>query len=351
MGCSVVKEYNHRCFMPPHLEAKIGGEKSQKKTHQLHQTRREQQIHRLAQDKLTHSAQKKPKFYLYDARNKKTLPGTAVNSPRHSTDPSVRKAYDGAKLTVDFFRDVYGRNSLDGRGMDVVSTVHYGKKYPNAYWNGLQIVYGDGNGDYVSFVNDTDVIAHELTHAITDNSPADFEYEGQSGALNEFVSDVFGSQVKQFKNNENVNEADWYIGDFVINDQPDGRKQALRTMKDELAYDDKKLGKDSQPKRMSDFKDLPNDDDHDNGGVHDNSGIPNHWFYLMSTKLGEKSVVHSWEQPGHIVYEVLTNRSVGPKATFVEFANATIAAAEQMYQKNSDEYNATLWAWKQVEVL
>lgn len=351
MGCSVVKEYNHRCFMPPHFEAKIGGEKSQKKTQKLKETRRELQVHRIGLEKLAPSVQKNPKIYLYTAQNRKTLPGESVPSPKNSRDTSVKNAYNGAKLTVDFFKDVYGRNSIDNRGMDVISTVHFGKRYPNAYWNGEQMVYGDGNGEYVSFTSDIDVIGHEITHGVTDNSTADFEYEGQSGALNESVSDIFGSQIKQYSTKQDVNQADWLIGDFVIKDQPSGKKQALRTMKDELAYDDARLGKDDQPKRMSGFLKLPNDDDHDNGGVHSNSGIPNHWFYLLSMELGKKRTVYSWEQPGHIVYEVLTNGSVGPKASFVEFANATIAAATKLYQKDSDEYNATISAWKQVEVL
>lgn len=355
MGCSVANG-NQQCFMSPRFEAKIGGKKSrqnnQELSHQLRKERREEQVNRVSMEQLASNNQKTPKLKLYDARNKTSLPGSKVSSPDRSKDRNVLNAYNGAKLTVDFFKKIYDRNSLDNRGMDIISTVHFGKKYPNAYWNGKQIVYGDGNSHYVSFTNDIDVIGHELTHAVTDYSKADFVYEGQSGALNEAASDIFGSQLKQYSKNQNVKQADWLVGDFVINDKPDGEKQALRTMKAELAYDDEVLGKDDQVKNMSGYVELSNDEENDWGGVHMYSGIPNHWFYLLSMDLGEKQdVVHSWDQPGHIVYTTLMNGSVKPTASFVDFANATVATATSMYQKNSQEYNATLKAWKLVGVL
>lgn len=351
MSSSVVKEWKPQCFIPPHLEAKIGGDKSQQKSKVLRQSRKAQKVHKAASAINRPAAEKVPQFHIYTADNRKRLPGKEIRGTKITRDQNGNNALNGARLTVDFYKSVYGRNSIDGKGMDVDSTVHYGKRYANAFWNGEQMVYGDGDHEFLSFTNDLDVIGHEITHGVTDNSAADFVYEGQSGALNESVSDIFGSQIKQYSKKQDVNAADWLIGDFVLKDKSNGTKEALRTMTEKVAYDNAYLGKDDQPKRMGDYQDMPNDDDHDNGGVHINSGIPNHWFYLLSKNLGEKAVVHSWEQPGHIVYEVLTNGSVKPTASFTDFAQATVAAATRLYQKNSAEYNATLKAWKQVEVL
>lgn len=351
MSSSVVREWKPQCFIPPHLEAKIGGDHSYQKSQKLRQARSEQKVQKAASAINRPADEKVPQFHIYTANNRKSLPGTEINTKKIAKDHDGNNAFNGAKQTVEFYKTVYGRNSIDGHGMDVNSTVHYGRHYANAFWNGQQMVYGDGDHEFLSFTNDLDVIGHEITHGVTDHSAADLVYEGQSGALNESVSDIFGSQIKQYSKNQDVNSADWLVGDFVLKDKPNGAKEALRSMTEKAAYDNAYLGRDTQPKRMGDYHNMPNDEDHDWGGVHDNSGVPNHWFYLLSKNLGEKAVVHSWEQPGHIVYEVLTNGSVKPTATFVDFANATVAAATKLYQKNSAEYNATLKAWKLVEVL
>ena len=103
-----------------------------------------------------------------------------------------------------FSRDVFNRNSIDTRGMKLDSTVHYGEDYNNAFWNGTQMVYGDGDGEiFQRFTKSIDVIGHELTHGVTQYEAA-LEYEGQAGALNESFSDVFGSLVKQYSLKQTV---------------------------------------------------------------------------------------------------------------------------------------------------
>ncbi|MFV0340612.1 MAG: M4 family metallopeptidase, partial [Parachlamydiaceae bacterium] len=238
------------------------------------------------------------------------------------------------------------------------STVHFGVEYANAFWNGERMVYGDGSKrvGLVTFTRDLDVIGHEMTHGVIEHT-VDLQYQEQSGALNESISDDFGSMVKQFDLNQRAEDADFLIGDVMMPDKPGKTrkspavKQALRSMKDEVAYDNKVMGKDDQPKRMSAYKGLkdgevPNDEN-DWGGVHSNSGIPNHWFYLASMEVGG----YTWEKIGKVVYDVMDTRAIGPNATFVEFANATISSAQRLYGKEDSVVQSVRKAWKTTEVL
>ncbi|CAN5593734.1 hypothetical protein BH18THE1_BH18THE1_04570 [soil metagenome] len=164
--------------------------------------------------------------------------------------------------------------------MKLDSTVHYGEDYNNAFWNGTQMVYGDGDGEiFQRFTKSIDVIGHELTHGVTQYEAA-LEYEGQAGALNESFSDVFGSLVKQYSLKQKVDKADWLIGNGLFGSK--GRGIALRSMKRPgTAYDDPTIGKDPQPAHMKDYVKTTSD----NGGVHINSGIPIDLFTLPRWNL------------------------------------------------------------------
>ena len=138
---------------------------------------------------------------VYDARHKYELPGRLVRAegdPR-SKDPAVNEAYDGCGATYDLLAKVFSRNSIDDRGLRLESTVHYGRDYDNAFWDGRQIVFGDGDGDiFGRFTRALDVIGHELAHGLV-QFEAGLKYQGQPGALGESFGDVFGSLVKQYK--------------------------------------------------------------------------------------------------------------------------------------------------------
>jgi len=137
---------------------------------------------------------------IYDAHGTDTLPGRMVRAEGAPAvaDVEANEAYDGLGATYDFYADVYDRRSIDDAGMHLDATVHYGRRYDNAFWNGRQMVFGDGDGDLFNrFTISLDVIAHELTHGVT-GSEAKLVYLGQAGALNESISDVFGSLVKQY---------------------------------------------------------------------------------------------------------------------------------------------------------
>ena len=286
---------------------------------------------------------------VYDARNKQTLPGKLVRSEggAPSKDVAVNEAYDGAGSTYDFYSHVFQRNSIDGRGMRLDSTVHYGSKYDNAQWNGRQMVYGDGDGKlFTRFTAALDVIGHELTHGVTQYTAA-LDYQDQPGALNEHFSDVFGVLVKQYALKQTAAKADWLIGAGLLAKGVKG--VAIRSMKAPgTAYDDPVLGKDPQPAHMDAYVDLPDDEDprNDNGGVHINSGIPNKAFHLVATSLGG----NAWEAPGQIWDQTLT-QGLGPTSQFSDAAEATVAAAADLFGAGGSEEQAVQQAWEEVGVL
>jgi Zn-dependent metalloprotease len=279
---------------------------------------------------------------VYHARHAQALPGRLVRAegqPRVS-DAAVNEAYDGAGATYDLYAQAFGRNSVDDRGMRLDSTVHYGRGYDNAFWEGRQMVYGDGDGLlFRRFTVAVDVIGHELTHGVTQYEAA-LDYQGEAGALNESFSDVFGSLVKQRLRRQTAARADWLIGGGLFTAEVQG--VALRSMKAPgTAYDDPRLGKDPQPAHMRDYVDTPDD----NGGVHINSGIPNHAFYLVARTLGGAA----WKRAGMIWYVTLRDR-LRSTATFRDAARATHQVAAELYGQTSAQARAVRDAWKAVGV-
>jgi Zn-dependent metalloprotease len=251
----------------------------------------------------------------------------------------VNRAFDGFGHTRDFYQEVFDRDSLDGQGLRLNGYVHYGDAYNNAFWDGAQMVFGDGDGVlFTDFTKSLDVIAHELTHGVTEFTAA-LEYQDQSGALNESISDVFGSLVKQWANRQTAAQADWLIGAEVFT--PDMGGDALRSMKAPgHAYNSPALGRDPQPDNMSKYVNMTDD----NGGVHINSGIPNKAFYLTAVGIGG----FAWEAPGHIWYAAL--QASTSTTNFQEFADTTYMKADQLYGSQSPEQQAVVSAWKEVGI-
>jgi Zn-dependent metalloprotease len=149
---------------------------------------------------------------VFDCNHMQTLPGTPVSNPGNSPDLSAKRAFDETKAVSDFFAQVFNRNSIDDAGMTLVSSVHFGMNYSNAMWNGLQMIYGDGDGAiFLDFTKSNDVIAHELTHGVTQHTMR-LAYVNEAGGLNESMSDVFGSMFRQWRAGHTVQTADWLIG-------------------------------------------------------------------------------------------------------------------------------------------
>ncbi|MER3492228.1 MAG: peptidase M4 family protein [Mastigocladus sp. ERB_26_2] len=280
---------------------------------------------------------------IFDAKSTEQLPGKLARGEGDppSNDVAVDEAYDGAGATYDLYYEVFERNSIDDKGLRLDSTVHYGLKYDNAFWNGDQMVYGDGDGEiFQRFTKCIDVIGHELAHGVTQYE-AGLQYYGESGAINESFSDVFGSLVKQWVKKQTAQEADWIIGEGIFTDKVNG--VGIRSMKAPgTAYDDPVLGKDPQPAHMNDkytgFE--------DNGGVHINSGIPNYAFYLAATEIGD----YAWEKAGKIWYIALRDR-LRARTNFKRAANIIIQVAGELYGQASKEQNAVQNAWQKVGVI
>jgi Zn-dependent metalloprotease len=278
-----------------------------------------------------------------DARGTEQLPGVQVRGEGEPAgdDVAVTEAYDALGATHALFSEVFGRSSIDGAGLPLDATVHYGQDYDNAFWNGERMVFGDGDGEvFRRFTASVSVIGHELAHGVTQYT-ANLEYQGQSGALNESVSDVFGALVEQHLFDQTADRATWLIGEGLFTEAVQGR--ALRSMSAPgTAYDDDVLGKDPQPEHFDDYVETTDD----NGGVHLNSGIPNRAFFLVADALGGRA----WERAGQVWYDALVGGEVPTTASFADFARATVTAAIARYGADSDEARATAAGWRGVGV-
>jgi len=244
-----------------------------------------------------------------------------TDEDNHFTDGAAVDAHYYAGVVYDYFYDNFHRNSFDGLGSSIVSLVHVtevdGEPMNNAYWNGSAMFYGDGDGvEFRPLSGELDVVAHELTHAVTENE-ANLEYRFQSGALNESFSDIFAAII----------DGNWTIGEDVAI-----QLRAIRDMANPNLF--------GQPKKMSEYVVLPIIED--NGGVHVNSGIPNHAAYLIGTQLGI-------EKLGQIAYRALTTHLTST-AGFLDARNAFVQSAKELYGEESVEVNVVKAAWDAVEV-
>jgi Zn-dependent metalloprotease len=256
--------------------------------------------------------------YVYNSGNTTGLKVKLVRSEGQPpiADLDVNNAYDFAGVTRDFYLNMLKRTSIDGLGMDLNLNVHYGVKYMNAFWNGSQMVFGDGDGNiFIAFDRSLDVVAHELTHGVTQYT-ANLVYDGQSGALNEHFSDALGSAIQQYFNKERAEDADWLIGDEIMGPTLFG--EALRSMEAPgTAFDNSLLGKDPQPDHMKNYYAGASD----NHGVHINSGIPNKAFYLVSMDIGTDKAALIW-------YEGL--KSLWTTAQFADAVKVLVKAAQSL---------------------
>jgi Zn-dependent metalloprotease len=275
---------------------------------------------------------------VYTAKNQE-VPGlgTLVRSEGQApaSDDVVNKAYDNAGVVYQFYKDVLGRDSLDDKGMVLKSTVHYGKDFNNAYWDGTHMTYGDGDGtEFSNFANDLSVVGHEMTHGVTENTDG-LNYNQQPGALNESWSDVMGDFIRQwhdqgadkFATVAGAQSADWFIGDECFTPGKDG--DGLRS----LAHPGTAYPGDPQPADMAHYKKMWSD----NGGVHINSGIPNHAAYEVAQKIGSQDTAKIW-------YKAMTSY-MKPNSQFMDAANDTVRAATDLFGASSPQVQAVKDGW------
>jgi Zn-dependent metalloprotease len=271
-------------------------------------------------------------IYDQDHRQNQTLGRVVRAEGQPATgDEAETEAYEGLGKTYDYFWSTFQRDSIDGQGRTLHGCVHFGTDYPNAFWDGHAMFFGDGDGQMLTRTTaGVDVIGHELTHGVTQYE-ANLVYSGQSGALNESVSDVFGIQIKQRALGQDVTTSDWLIGADIVGP---ALQPALRSMKDPGEANPH----DDQPADMDDYV--------DGGDVHTNSGIPNKAFYVLATTLGG----NAWDAAGPIWYGTLRDARLHPTATFQEFARLTLVGAQATYGETSTESDAVRASWEAVKV-
>jgi len=281
-----------------------------------------------------------PQRFIHDQKNAADMtPGMVVRAEGQPAveDAAVNQAYDNFGETYKFYWEVLHRDSIDDQGMPIHGMVHFDTAYNNAFWDGEgHMWFGDGDGSMFSdFTKSLDVIGHELTHGVTQYT-ANLAYSGQSGALNESLSDVFGSLVKQYALQQTADQADWLIGPDVVGAELAPALRSMRAPGTANQYD-------RQPADMSGFVTT----NRDNGGVHTNSGIPNKAFYLAATAIGG----FAWETAGRIWYAAMNDARLRPNSRFAAFAQATIRAAGAFGGTDGDATKAVTEAWRTVKVL
>lgn len=276
----------------------------------------------------------------YTAGGGEKLPGRLVRSPVPTAwdegVPGAGAAVDAhafAAVTLEYLATVHGRAALDGRDGDVRVVVHFGDALENAFWDGRRAVFGDGGWDVGPLAGGLDVVAHELFHAVTQRDSG-LVYEGESGALNESLSDVFAVFVELY-----AGGGDWTIGEAIA-DPP------LRDLEDPSRV--------GLPSHMDEYVDWPLDPEHDMGGVHVNSSIPSHAAWLLAKggthRLSRVKVTGIGVAKTRRIWYRAASLYLGPWAGFEDFAAATITAAEDLYGADSAAARSVASAWRAVGV-
>ena len=260
------------------------------------------------------------------------LPGKPVrreNDSKDMGDKDVDKCFHNTALVYDFYKEVFKRNSLDDNGMTMHSSVNFDDDLDNAFWNGRQMTYGNGSDIFMKAGTLTDlvVVAHELTHGVTQHE-ANLIYSSESGGLNEHMSDAFAIMCDQWVNKHTADDSHWLIGkDMMV------KGQALRSME--------KPG----TARPSDHQVSSYNDYTEGMGPHTSSGIANKAFCLACKKVGG----NTWERLGKVWYITLKDK-LREASTFQDAANHTFRVAGDLFGDSSKEQEAVSYGWSEVGI-
>ena len=284
----------------------------------------------------------------YDANNARRPSGTtqftdANNTWGEATDGERTKAavdaHYGAQMTYDFYKDILGRDSIDGKGEALKSYVHTDKNLVNAFWDGTKMSYGDGDGKNASPLTTLDIAGHEITHGLTERT-AGLQYRGESGGLNEAFSDIMGTGVEWYASQKNKSvEFDWKMGEDAWT-PANGKDDALRYMDDPT--------KDNYS--VDNYKNYPKQTE-----VHGSSGIANNAFYLTvqggtNRTSGIKVEDGIGMEKGLKIYGRALEHYMTPTTTFAQAREATIKAATDLYGADSAEVKKVREGWTAVGV-
>jgi Zn-dependent metalloprotease len=294
---------------------------------------------------------------VFDCQNGTTLPGVFVRGEgsKPVSDPTANQAYDNAGYCYNYYYNIFGRDSYDNQGAPLNSSIHYSVLYNNAFWNGNQMVYGDGDGVlFADFANDLAVICHELTHAVT-QSTSNLRYWAESGALNEAFSDIMGSTSVVYTAHPDSDIPDpavaWLMGVNVtlMNLNPTGCPFCPIATRYMFNPPLDGHSTDFYPERYTGLQ--------DNRGVHSNSGIAN-LAYVLTVQGGAHpqqktvgtSVIPIGLQVAQQVYYLAFTQYLFSSATFLDARIATIQAAYALYPTSGLILQSTTDAWTVVGV-
>lgn len=274
-----------------------------------------------------------PAISIFDCHHVPTLPGNPVADPASSADPTIVRVHARTAEVAEFYDRVFGRNSIDDAGLALISSVHYGVQYNNAFWNGTQMAYGDGDGQiFVDFSNADDVICHELTHGVTQHS-LQLKYTGEAGGLNESLSDCFGSMFYQWRRKETAAQADWLIGKEILG--PEALAKGLRCLRDMADP----AGSHCLAPQPSHYSQISSGMD-----PHESSGPPNLAFSTIARAVGG----NTWDKVGGIWYDAMVRHGASPNLKMRTFADRTRSSARHLFPGDPALAAAVDAGWKKV---
>ncbi|MDY8137120.1 M4 family metallopeptidase [Aquimarina sp. 2201CG5-10] len=302
-------------------------------------------------DALNGSETTKPYFTNYGQFSDNDNNWTAAEHNNVDKDNAALDAHYGASKVKEYWSTIHNRNSYDDNGADLISYVHVGRNYNNAFWDGVAMSYGDGSSNPLTTF---DICAHEIGHAITDTT-ADLVYANQSGGLNEGYSDLWGAAIQHYAYGTGTDTSPdidvWAIGEDI---------GAIRSMSNPKAFGD--------PDTYLGTNWITTGDEgscvpaggptgNDFCGVHTNSGVLNHWFYILVTgKTGTNDVGDNYSVTGigmtkaeEIAYLTLRDY-LTPNSTYLEARNASLTVTNNLYCFSSTEYQNVQNAWYAVNV-
>lgn len=317
------------CFVvPPHIERKT----NQQSDDICDEVRRRRIGARVFRRSLSRAHPKNDNLDdqdVFSAKGTFSLPGWKLadtdKEADYSYNNSVNPCWDNTQAVIAFYKNVLKfdlKTHLDGQ---VVSTVDFGKRFNNAFFNGDQMAYGEGDGNFFKdFCFDHTVVCHELGHGVVD-ATIPLIYKDDSGALNESFADVFAICFHHYtakKRFSKLTPNDWMVGEKCV-----VGKGALRSFTTHTARDSTHpLGPDMEPRHLRDKY----TGKEDNGGVHINSSIINHAFYRFCKHMGGKT----WEKPLKLWFSILDEKLITPYASFEEFSKALLTKARSVGKKH-----------------
>lgn len=278
----------------------------------------------------------RPEILIFDSRHSSTLPGNHIAIADPYQDETAHRIHQNIQSILLFYKSIFNRNSVDNNGMGIFTSIHYGNSYCNAYWNGSQMVIGDGDGEiFTDFAFSDDVLVHELTHGVTQYTLG-LGFTGEPGALNESLSDIFSAVYRQWRLRQSSQLADWTIGSTVLGQS--ARKMGYTCLRS-LSEPDSPTSLMRLPGHMRDWD--------PNGDPHINSGIPSQAFYRAAMQVGG----NTWDRVALIWYSAMANGRRQPNMTFAEFASATITRASALFRSNAAVPKSIENSWRQVGVI